>query len=100
MPGAVKVPRPMRTWRCGCSRSGARRWPVCRKRRCVMARKATVSRRDPLSGFFPPQPAAAPEQLAGTLSLALDQVLPDPEQPRKDWAYAEGARLLEELVAS
>jgi ParB/RepB/Spo0J family partition protein len=39
-------------------------------------------------------------RLAGALEVPLAQVLPDPEQPRKDWEHGEGARRLEELVAS
>jgi ParB/RepB/Spo0J family partition protein len=38
--------------------------------------------------------------LPGALEVPIEQVEPDPGQPRQDWAYDEGARRIDELVAS
>jgi ParB family chromosome partitioning protein len=45
-------------------------------------------------------PQATERRLAGAREVPLDQVLPDPRQPRKDWGHAEGEVRLEELTAS
>ncbi len=38
--------------------------------------------------------------LPGALELPIERVIPDPEQPRRDWAHDDGDRRLEELAAS
>ena len=45
-------------------------------------------------------PQATERRLVGAKEVPLDQVLPHPQQPRKDWEHAEGSRRLEELAAS
>jgi ParB family chromosome partitioning protein len=45
-------------------------------------------------------PQATEHRLAGAREVPLDQVLPDPSQPRRDWAHAEGEARLEGLTAS
>ncbi len=53
---------------------------------------------------YPAPPAPAPpaegRPLAGALEVDIDQVMPDPGQPRKDWEHDEGERRLEELAGS
>jgi ParB/RepB/Spo0J family partition protein len=55
-----------------------------------------------------PQPRAEPpdvvsigeRRLAGAFEVALEQVVPDPDQPRKDWTYDSGDERLRELADS
>lgn len=43
---------------------------------------------------------ATERRLIGALEVPLEQVLPDPTQPRRDWAHDDGERRLAELAAS
>ncbi len=43
---------------------------------------------------------ATERRLAGAMEIPVEQVMPDPGQPRQDWAHGEGARRLDELAAS
>lgn len=38
--------------------------------------------------------------LPGALEIPIERVIPDPEQPRRDWSHDDGDRRLEELAAS
>ncbi len=49
----------------------------------------------------PPQPTPLGERrLGGALIVPLEQVEPDPDQPRRDWNHDDGKRKLAELIAS
>lgn len=49
----------------------------------------------------PPQPTPLGERRLGAAHVVrIEQVLPDPDQPRRDWAYDDGERKLDELAAS
>jgi len=53
----------------------------------------------------PPQPRPLPQdsgarRLAGAMDVPIEQVVPDPRQPRRDWGHDRGAGRLEELAAS
>ena len=54
----------------------------------------------PQAGPDTPTLAVGPRALPEALLLPLAQVVPDPGQPRRDWAHDEGAQRLEELAAS
>ncbi len=43
---------------------------------------------------------ATERRLAGAMEIPVEQVTPDPGQPRRDWTHGEGAQRLEELAAS
>lgn len=43
---------------------------------------------------------ATERRLPGALEVPIEQVEPDPGQPRRDWAYDEGERRIDELAAS
>lgn len=43
---------------------------------------------------------ATERRLMGALEVPLDQLAPDPDQPRRDWGHDDGADRLEELAAS
>jgi len=43
---------------------------------------------------------AAERRLAGAMEIPVEQVAPDPGQPRQDWTHNEGDRRLDELAAS
>jgi len=47
-----------------------------------------------------PQLTEAGVRLVGARAVPVDQVVPDPKQPRQDWAHGDGLRRLDELVAS
>lgn len=55
-----------------------------------------------------PQPRSTPHavagaterSLAGAMEVPIDQVIPDPRQPRQDWTHGEGKQRLEELAES
>ncbi|HEY8598819.1 MAG TPA: ParB/RepB/Spo0J family partition protein [Thermomicrobiales bacterium] len=55
-----------------------------------------------------PQPRAEPpdvldigeQRLAGAFEVAIEQVVPDPDQPRRDWSYDGGDQRLLELADS
>lgn len=55
-----------------------------------------------------PQPRAEPpdvidigeQRLPGAFAVAIEQVVPDPDQPRRDWGYDDGDRRLQELADS
>lgn len=48
------------------------------------------------------RPAAPTEEraLPGAMEVPIDRVLPDPNQPRRDWSHDDGERRLDELSAS
>ena len=56
----------------------------------------------------PAQPRSTPQavvgaterHLPGALEVPIDQVVPDPDQPRKDWEHDDGTVRLEELASS
>jgi ParB/RepB/Spo0J family partition protein len=49
----------------------------------------------------PPQPTPLGERrLGGAVVVPIDQVEPDPDQPRRDWGHDDGERKLVELAAS
>lgn len=48
----------------------------------------------------PAEPPTEERRLGGAFEVPLDQVFPDPGQPRRDWAYDDGERRLEELADS
>ncbi len=56
----------------------------------------------------PAQPRSTPQAVAGAterrlpgaLEVPIDQVVPDPSQPRKDWEHDGGAARLQELASS
>jgi ParB family transcriptional regulator, chromosome partitioning protein len=43
---------------------------------------------------------ATERRLPGAMEVPIEQVVPDPGQPRRDWEYDDGAMRLEELAAS
>jgi len=43
---------------------------------------------------------ATERRLAGAMEIPIEQVVPDPGQPRRDWGHDEGTRRLNELAAS
>ena len=43
---------------------------------------------------------ATERRLPGALEVPIEQVIPDPGQPRQDWNHNEGERRIEELAAS
>lgn len=43
---------------------------------------------------------ASERRLAGAMEVPIEQVLPDPGQPRKDWGYNDGTRRMAELTES
>jgi len=44
--------------------------------------------------------SALERRLVGAKEVPIDQVVPDPAQPRRDWVQADGTRRLEELAGS
>ncbi|HEX5501585.1 MAG TPA: ParB/RepB/Spo0J family partition protein [Thermomicrobiales bacterium] len=48
----------------------------------------------------PDGPPLEERRLGGAFEVPLDQVFPDPDQPRRDWAYDDGEQRLAELAAS
>jgi len=44
--------------------------------------------------------SATERRLAGAMEVPIDQVAPDPGQPRQDWGHGDGERRLDELAAS
>src|SRR5436305_9786159 len=48
------------------------------------------------------RPAAPTDErtLPGAMEMPIDRVVPDPDQPRKDWGHDDGERRLLELAAS
>lgn len=43
---------------------------------------------------------ATERRLPGAMEVPIEQVAPDPEQPRRDWGHNDGVQRLEELAAS
>lgn len=60
---------------------------------------AELSRPQPRA-IASPGTAAGERRLGGALLVPLDQIVPDPDQPRRDWQHDDGERRLEELAAS
>ena len=48
----------------------------------------------------PPMPVLPPSGLAGAMRVPIERVLPDPDQPRRDWATDDAESRLRELAGS
>jgi len=67
-----------------------------------MARKTPprVSIGRPQEAPVQPDAPIAETRLAGAREVPIDQVVPDPKQPRQDWRHDDGEQRLDELAAS
>lgn len=73
-----------------------------------MSGRAASRRQAEIAVIRPAQPRSTPEalrgaterRLAGAMEVPIDQVIPDPGQPRRDWVHDDGERRLAELADS